>query len=463
MNWITRISARTRPSVWIFVLVVLGIATPYSAQAQQDRPPRQIRTYVPPDQLVSFLPSTPFDQFLEFINPVFQRVTNKQVIDPEGRSEPIGVTITNLQFFDALEFVLELKGLTYRETDGYFLIQVAQTQPLVMNADQAAGRPIDPAVTAVVPATAGTREVQINAVLFDANLTKSLELGIDWSVWFGPQASRGGAGGAGGGGGSFGGGTGGNTGNQDIPRIFINTEDLFDNVDEYIIGPDQISFTGLTQLIRAFEQEGLGETIASPTVTVQSGQQGNIQIGSDVPVQTRDFSGNTITQFFSTGIIIDVMPTVIRETVTDSLGSETIEFIHLDIAVENSNSSPSEAGIVIARNRADTQVLLLDGEQTVIGGLYTTQKTITRRGIPILKDLPPWFFGLRYLFGYNRTDNTQRELLIIIQARLLDQLDVRTQRPFPDQLLERRRRQLEEDVRRVDAEKARRLNYPDND
>jgi type IV pilus assembly protein PilQ len=406
------------------------------------------------------LPSTPFDQFLEFVNPVFERVTGKTVIDPEGRQEPIGVTITNLQFFDALEFVLELKGLSYRETDRYFIIQQAAQPPLVMNADQATGRPVDPATTAIVPATAGTREVQINAVLFDANLTKSLELGIDWSVWFGPQASRGGAGG-----GSFGGGTGGqgNNQNQDIPRIFVNTENLFDNVDEYIIGPDRISFSGLTQLIRVFEQEGLGETVASPTVTVQSGQQGNIQIGSDVPVQQRDFAGNTITQFFSTGIIIDVTPTVIRETVTDSLGTQTIEFIHLDVAVENSNSSPSEAGIVIARNRADTQVLLLDGEQTVIGGLYTTQKTITRRGVPILKDLPPWFFGLRYLFGYNRTDKTQRELLIIIQARLLDPLDIRTQRPFPDQLLERRRRQLEEDIRRMDAEKARDLKYPSND
>ncbi|MEZ4699541.1 MAG: hypothetical protein R2834_04360 [Rhodothermales bacterium] len=107
------------------------------------------------------------------------------------------------------------------------------------------------------------------------------------------------------------------------------------------------------------------------------------------------------------------------------------------------------------------QVLLLDGEQTVIGGLYTTQKTITRRGVPILKDLPLRFFGLRYLFGYSQFDSAY-ELLIIIQARLLDQPNVRTQRPFPDQLLERRRRQLEEDVRRLDASKARKVTYPDN-
>lgn len=446
----------------IFGFLGLGIAQ----QAYGQRPPAPIRTYVPPDQLVSFRADLPFNQFLEFINPIFNRVTGKQVIDPEARTEPIGVAITSLQFFDALEFVLELKGLTYRENDLYYLIETAQQQPLVMTADQATGR--QDAATIVVPATSTTREVQINAILFDADLTKALELGVDWSAWFGPNAGLGGGAGGGSGtgsnasGGSFGGS---NSGNQStgIPRILLNTENVFDQFEDFISGPDQISLTAITQLLRVFETEGLGKTIASPSVTVQSGQKGNIQIGSDVPVQQRDFAGNTITQFFQTGIIIDVTPTVIREVQQDSVNmGDVIEFIHLDINVENSSGRPTTAGIVIDRNRADTQVLLLDGEQTIIGGLYSTDKSINRRGVPILKDLPPWFFGLRYLFGYNRTDTIERELMIIIQARLLDPLNSRSRRPFDDQLLERRRRQIEEDLRRFDAEEARDIKYPGN-
>ena len=424
------------------------------------RPPRQIRTYVPPDQLVSFRPDTPFNQFLEFINPIFERVTGKTVIDPEARQDAIGIAITSMQFFDALEFVLEIKGLTYRETDKYYLIEVAQQTPIVLNADQATGQ-VDN--TLIIPATASTREVQINAILFDADLTKSLELGVDWSVWFGPNAGGGGAGATGGGTGGGGAGGQGTTGSQ-IPQLFLNTRDLFDTLEDFIVGPDQIGISALTQLLRVFETEGLGKTIANPQVTVQSGQKGNIQIGSDVPVQQRDFAGNTITQFFQTGIIIDVTPTVIQEIVTDTLqgGSNVIEFIHLDISVENSQGRPTTAGTVIDRNRADTQVLLLDGEQTLIGGLYSTDKGISRRGIPILKDLPPWFFGIRYLFGYNRTDVTQRELMIILQARILDPLDVRMQRPFEDQILERRRRQLEEDLRRLDPSTVEEIKYPAN-
>ena len=451
-------------SIRLFLSIVLSLIVVEIAYSQ--RPPRQIRTYVPPDQLVSFTPDTQFDIFLEYINPIFERVTGKTVIDPEARQDAIGIAITSMQFFDALEFVLELKRLTYRETDKYYILETAQATSLVVNADQPASN--NPGLLAV-PATSTTREVQINAILFDADLTKTLELGVDWSVWFGPNAG-GGAGGAGGGtgGGAGGGGAGGGAGGQ-IPQLFLNTRQFFENLEEYIVGPngevvETIGISALTQLLRVFESEGLGKTIASPQVTVQSGQQGNIQIGSDIPVQQRDFAGNTITQFFQTGIIIDVTPTVIRETITDTLnaGPGYIEFIHLDVNVENSQGTPTAAGTVIDRNRADTQVLLLDGEQTLIGGLYSTDERISRRGIPILKDLPPWFFGLRYLFGYNRTDVTERELLIVLQARILDPLNVRSQRPFEDQILERRRRQLEEDLRRIDSQISRDIKYPGN-
>lgn len=96
----------------------------------QDRPPQRVmRTYVPPDQLVSFLPTTPLNQFFELLNPIFQRVTGKQIVDPEERTDPIGVSISGMHFFDAFELVLQTKGLTYRETDKFFIIEKAPEKP----------------------------------------------------------------------------------------------------------------------------------------------------------------------------------------------------------------------------------------------------------------------------------------------------------------------------------------------
>jgi len=105
---------------------------------------------------------------------------------------------------------------------------------------------------------------------------------------------------------------------------------------------------------------------------------------------------------------------------------------------------------VIDRSVAQTQVTLLDGEQTVIGGLYATGESVSRRGIPLLKDLPGWFFGLRYVFGRTQTTTTQRELVIVLEARLIDSLFDRSQRPLDDQVLERVRRQSEQSLQRFD-------------
>ena len=108
-------------------------------------------------------------------------------------------------------------------------------------------------------------------------------------------------------------------------------------------------------------------------------------------------------------------------------------------------------------------MLLLDGEQTVIGGLYSTDENVQRQGIPVLKDLPWWFFGLRYVFGFERVSKIQKELVIVLQAELLDDLRDRVERPLGQDVLEQQRERFRRSIRRVDEEKARELPMPSED
>ena len=101
----------------VLLIVLAGFAATQPAFAQEP-PQRQIRTFIPPDQIVSFLPTTPFATFLDNINPIFVQVTGKRVIDPENRDFQIGVSVVGMQFFDAFELVLDAHNLTYRETTG---------------------------------------------------------------------------------------------------------------------------------------------------------------------------------------------------------------------------------------------------------------------------------------------------------------------------------------------------------
>ena len=419
------------------------LVSPVDVQAQDRPSQRQLRTYVPPDQLVSFLPSTPFSVFIDFMNPIFERVTDRAIVDPTGSDFPIGVSIGGMHFLDAFELVLDYHGLTYRETDRYFVVEEAVAPDLVQDAaDARAGRTVQAAAAEL--AELDDREIQINAVLFELNVTRARELGMDWNVLFGQGAQQGGSGAGGGGGVGGGGGSG-----QETPQFRLNTRDFFAQFDDIIDAPDEIELSTLTRLFRLLENEGIGETIANPEVTVLSGEQGRIQIGSDVPVQVRDFSGNTVTQFFSTGIIVEVVPTLISEAVVDSVNAPEIEFIHLDVKVEKSAGRPTLQGLVIDRNDATTQVLLLNREQTIIGGLYSTDESVSRRGVPILKDLPWWFFGLRYIFGFEQKTVTQKELLIVLQAELLDPLRQRARNPnYERDMLRERRDNVRDALRR---------------
>lgn len=414
-------------SVLVLLVLASGLFAP--GVRGQDVPQRQLRTYIPPDQLVSFLPTTPMNEFFATLTPIFQRVTGKQIVDPESRQIPIGITIAGMHFFDAFELVLEYNGLTYRETDQYFIVEVAPAEDILLETPGTLQVRPQAAEPVEILATAQSREIQINAVIFEVNHTQARQLGIDWNVIFGDQQQQQG--------GQQGGGQG-----QEIPRWYVRGDRIFDRFDDYLISPDRIDVAVLTQLFRLLESTGAGETLAQPSVTVQSGEEGRIQIGSDIPVTVRDFAGNTVNQFVSTGIIINVVPTLIRSPLADTAGAPTMEFIHMNVQVERSSGRPFGGSIAIDRSTANTQVLLLDREQTIIGGLYSTEVSTNRRGIPILKDLPPWFFGLRYLFGFENKIYTQRELVIVLQARLVDPLPVRAEQPLPDQLREEFRQRV---------------------
>ena len=94
-------------------------------------------------------------------------------------------------------------------------------------------------------------------------------------------------------------------------------------------------------MFRFFEDEGLGEIIASPNVVVRDKKQGKIQVGSDFSVRTRDFAGNTVEKFFPTGTIIEVTPHVYQEN--------GIDYVVLNIMVERSSFILNEQQLKLKR------------------------------------------------------------------------------------------------------------------
>jgi type IV pilus assembly protein PilQ len=95
----------------------------------------------------------------------------------------------------------------------------------------------------------------------------------------------------------------------------------------------------------------------------------------------------------------------------------TGEQVLLDIHAERSDAVPSasDVGFVFTTQNASTQVLVRDGETTVIGGLTITEKSRVRTGVPLLMDLPV----LGALFRHTREAENKRDLLIMVTPHIV--------------------------------------------
>ncbi len=179
----------------------------------------------------------------------------------------------------------------------------------------------------------------------------------------------------------------------------------------------KLSFANIDVLAKMFSNYELGEILSGPQLIVRSGEEGRIQVGKDFSVKERDFAGNVIDKFYSAGTIITVTPQVVTEN--------GVNFVHTLVAVERSDVTPGTVSTIVDKAKANTNLLLLDGEEVVIGGLYTSQTSEIRTGVPFLKDLPWYVLGLRYIFGYNKEEIKKQELVILLKAELVPTLQER--------------------------------------
>ncbi len=160
--------------------------------------------------------------------------------------------------------------------------------------------------------------------------------------------------------------------------------------------------------LSALENQGTVKTISAPKVTTLDNSPARISQGISIPFSQTSASGVN-TSFIEARLLLDVTPHITQD------GS-----ILMNIKAENNQPDPSSTGAngqpAIQRKEANTQVLVKDGDTTVIGGIYV------RRGSSSSSMVP--FFGRIPLLGFffrNHTEaDTRQELLIFITPRIIN-------------------------------------------
>lgn len=397
----------------LFIPILL-LALSVSIFGQRDLEKR-FSGYVNPDELVSLSASIPFDQAIQVLSKVSEKLSGKRIVSLVGKVDPVGIEIDNLPYKRALTIVVQYNNMLFEEKDDVIVVKSVSNKTSDLSEE--------------IYASVDEREVKITAVFFEANVVDMRERGINWQfvlskagitigtdmTTFGVSQQQGGSGLL-----SFqdqttstaaatSGTTSGQT-QEKAPDFQVGTQTHFEMGD----------FVGdALGIFKFFETENLGEIISKPSITVRNKTQGRIQIGSDISIKQRDFAGNVIEQFQPTGTIVEVTPYLYFE--------DDINYVLLKLKLERSSANVDAISTEIAKTMANTDILLLDGEESVIGGLYINDETTSRRGIPFLKDLPWWFFGLRYIFGYDSKLLTKKEVIILIKAEIIPSLKERVE------------------------------------
>ncbi len=164
----------------------------------------------------------------------------------------------------------------------------------------------------------------------------------------------------------------------------------------------------LAAQLNALEEEGKLNILSNPSITTLDNQTAIIESGDEVPFQTVDDNKVQI-EYKKAVLRLEVTPHVIEG---DTLKMDiTTNKDELDFT-RTVSGNPT-----VITKKAQTNVVLFDGQTTVIGGLNKQTDRGVDYGIPWLRNIP----GLGYLFKGESKSNQMQDLLIFITPHILKQ------------------------------------------
>jgi hypothetical protein len=420
---------RVRSLLFLF-LIAAAIAQLVEAQTEQSIERKAKGKIVNQDELVSFKSDVPYTKAIQSLGELSKKLDGRLVIDRsplQMKDKTIGINIESMYWKDALELILRSNQLWYIDYPEY--VEIASFEEIGKKQGEQAQKeglsrdiyqtPSSSSVPMIMPPQAAgvvdsseyfskVRDISISCVFFDLNRTKLLEDGMDFSIFRGSNLNLGVY--------IFG---------ATIPPVTTNalpTSRLTNQFTSIKIDPTGNNLgVDIHAALKMFEADQIGEVISNSKIPVRSGLNSVLQVGDDFSVLEKDFSGNTVQKFYPTGTILNIKPRIFK------VGE--MEFIDVQYKVEKSTFEATQVTTIIHKTSTSGSLTLLNGEESYIGGMYSNSEVIIRSGVPLLKDLPWWVFGLRYIFGYDSKNIVKRELIVLLKAEILPSLEDRAIKP----------------------------------
>jgi len=241
------------------------------------------------------------------------------------------------------------------------------------------------------------QQIMIEAVIVDVQLSDDTEIGVNWDI-LSPK-------------------------NYDIAYRQNLTARLGSTIENSTTIGNATAFnttgTGgdfslisgtIRNVVHMLQQKKDVEILASPKIMVLSGQSASIELVEEIPfrqlTETAEAGALSSVEFKQVGVKMNV-------TATLADGNDIILKVepeqNINTAVFGIENIP-----IIDTRKAQTTLLLKDGQVVVMGGLRRKEKTKSRDQIPILGDLPL----VGFLFGRDKVVTKHTELLLFLSPHI---------------------------------------------
>ncbi|MDG2141175.1 MAG: type II secretion system secretin GspD [Gammaproteobacteria bacterium] len=231
-------------------------------------------------------------------------------------------------------------------------------------------------------------QVMVNAVIAQITLTDDTRFGVDWS----------------------------RVANDALDPLSSSTvTDFAPNLNGlmftrgFVDGSSRVDAT-----LEAIAQNNEVRLLARPSLTVGNNQEGEIQIGAEVPVEAGESISagglsTTNIQYRDTGIGLLITPQINEDGVVNLVINQTLRSV--DNSASGINNNP-----VFNNQEITTTVVVRDGDNIVLGGLIQTDTEELNTGVPLLNRVP----GIGSLFSYQQDNVERRELFIVLRPEIID-------------------------------------------
>jgi type IV pilus assembly protein PilQ len=159
--------------------------------------------------------------------------------------------------------------------------------------------------------------------------------------------------------------------------------------------------------LSALQDKGKLNILSSPSITTLDNQTAYIESGQDIPFQTVE-DGEVNVEYKKAVLSLRVTPHVID--------NKTLK-LYINVHKDEADFSQTVLGnpTIITKN-AETNVIQLDGQTIVIGGLNKETTSRSDTGVPYLENIP----GVGYLFKRKSSADQLEDLLIFITPHILE-------------------------------------------